>query len=79
MSQEMTTVTAGSTNEGRLVVVVEKPDGQGIWFDRDEAVAVGLSLLQMAGRLYDTLDQFASMMDYARRNLETLHGVAKLQ
>jgi hypothetical protein len=79
MPKEITTITAGFTKEGRMMVTVEKPDGDGICFDRDEAIAVGLSLIQTAGKLFDTLDEFASMLDYAQRSLETLHGAAKLQ
>ena len=76
---EITTITAGVTKDGRAVVVVEKPDGEGIWFDRDEAIAVGLSLIQQAGKLFDTADQFASMLDYARRSLVTLQGASRPQ
>ena len=79
MPKEITTITAGVTKEGRIVVTVEKPDGDGICFDRDEAIAVGLSLIQTAGKLFDTVDEFASTLDCAQRNLETLHGIAKLQ
>ena len=79
MPKEITTITAGVTKEGRIVVTVEKPDGDGICLDRDEAIAVGLSLIQTAAKLFDTVDEFASMLDYAQRNLETLHGIAKLQ
>jgi hypothetical protein len=61
-------INGGYTKEGRLVVVLEWPDEQdGHVFDRDEALAVGLCLIDVASQLYSSRDEFGEAINWARK------------
>lgn len=75
----MTLVNAIVANDGRLVVSVEWPDGQFRVLDRDEAVLLSLTMLNMAGHLFDTVAEFSQTIQQARSRIESLHPSSTLQ
>jgi hypothetical protein len=75
----VTIVNAVAANDGRLVVTVEWPDGQFRVLDRDEAVLLSLSMLNSAGRLFATVDEFSQTIEQARTQIEPLHPSSTLQ
>jgi hypothetical protein len=77
--EKMTLVNAIVANDGRLVVTIEWPDGQFRVLDREEAVLLGLTTLNMAGRLFDTVAEFSQSVEHARGKIESLHPCSTLQ
>jgi hypothetical protein len=69
----MVSVQAVIANDGRLLVNVEWPDGQTHLLDRDEAVALSLTMLSAAARLFPSASEFRKTIDYARGTIEHLH------
>jgi hypothetical protein len=57
------------SNDGRLLVVVEWPDGQMRLFDRDEAVGLSLMMLNAASALFPNATEFGRTLDLARYGL----------
>ena len=71
--QGMTMVNAVVANDGRLVVVVEWPDGTSRLLDRDEAVLLSLTMLKAASHLFPSATEFGQSIDAARGKVEPLH------
>jgi hypothetical protein len=75
----MTIANAIIASDGRLLVQVEWPDGQFRVLDRDEAVLLSLTILNTAGRLFDTVAEFSETIKQARGKIEPLQPCSTLQ
>ncbi len=76
---EVVQVTAGVAKDGRLLVCIEWPDGQGRTLDRDEAVGLSLLLLDAAAKLFPTATEFSETISYARSQVLNLHPAPGVQ
>jgi hypothetical protein len=56
-------------DDGRLLVVLEWPDGSQRLVDRDVAVGFALTVLAAAARLYPTAAEFSRTIDAARSHV----------
>ncbi|HEY7334332.1 MAG TPA: hypothetical protein VH639_05580 [Bryobacteraceae bacterium] len=72
-------VHAVVANDGRLVVVLEFPDGHQRLLDRDAAVAFSLTVLNAAGRLFPTAAEFSRTIDQVRGVIEPMRAAPGIQ
>ena len=66
--------------DSRPVVVIEWPNGELLAFELNDALFVGLSMLHVAGKFFDTAAEFSGAIEAVRRQIQTLHSSSfKLQ
>jgi hypothetical protein len=66
-------------NDGRLLVILEFPDGQQRMLDRDAAVALGVTLLNVSSRLFPNAAEFSRTVDETRGMIQPLEPVPAVQ
>ena len=72
MTQVMAVIGSGK-DDGRLLLVVEWPDGFSRVLDRDEAVILALTILKTASSLFSSKAELSSTIAEAQGKIEPLH------